>query len=80
MKPKHPKSLDNKDQSCSQAWLKLALGCVVLTSIWWGALPWLATCSPLAEHIARMEHENISVDAMFYTELEWDPPAGAAWR
>ena len=62
------------------AWLKLAVCSGALAGVWLFVLPWMATIPPVAEHISRMEQKNINVDAMFYTELEWEPPDGAAWR
>ncbi len=62
------------------AWLKLLGLSAGMGIIWLVVLPWLATIEPLAEHIERMERQDIAVEAMFYTDLNWQPPDGAAWR
>jgi len=62
------------------AWLKLFGLSAAMGSIWLVVLPWVATIEPLAEHIERMERQDIAVEAMFYTDLNWQPPDGAAWR
>jgi hypothetical protein len=51
-----------------------------LWMFWCLLLPWLAQIPPLREHIGEMKAKNINVGAMFYTELDWQPPSGAAWR
>jgi hypothetical protein len=62
------------------AWLKLfGLGAGMAIT-WLVVLPWVATIKPLAEHIERMKRQDIAVEAMFYTDLNWQPPDGAAWR
>jgi hypothetical protein len=61
-------------------WLKLALFSGLLAGIWLIVLPQVATVPPIQRHIRSMQKQNIAVDAMFYTELDWDPPNGAAWR
>lgn len=68
---------------CSErklAWLKLLGLSAAMGIIWLVVLPWVATIEPLAEHIERMERQDIAVEAMFYTDLNWQPPDGAAWR
>lgn len=64
----------------SKLQIRFAASIVALALVWCIGLPWLATLSPLREHIAAMQDKNINVGAMFYTELEWQAPAGAAWR
>ena len=53
---------------------------VALSLVWCVGLPWLAKLPPVRSHIGAMREKNINVGAMFYTELEWQPPTGAAWR
>jgi len=60
--------------------VRFATWIVALSLVWGVALPWLAKLPVLREHIRAMRAKNINVGAMFYTELEWQPPAGAAWR
>ena len=60
--------------------LMLGASCTAVAITWLIILPWLAAHTPLSEHIERMDRQNIAVDAMFYTDLNWEPPAGAAWR
>ncbi len=64
----------------NKAHLKLFLWIVALTFVWCVALPRFALLKPIREHIDAMQAKEINVGAMFYTELEWSPPAGAAWR
>ncbi len=60
--------------------LKLSLWVVALVFIWCVALPRFAQLKPIRQHIDTMHANDINVGAMFYTELEWQPPPGAAWR
>ena len=60
--------------------LQFAAWIIALTLVWCVGLPRLASVPLLREHIDTMQAKNINVGAMFYTELEWQPPAGAAWR
>lgn len=53
---------------------------VALSLVWCVGLPWFSKLPAVREHISSMQAKNINVGAMFYTELEWEPPAGAAWR
>ena len=53
---------------------------LLIVFLWTVVFPWLSTLSPFAQHIERMEQADIVVDAMFYTELNWEAPDGAAWR
>ncbi len=56
-------------------WLRLA-GCVFAICIVWGwALPSIARWKPVRDHIAVMEARDVYVGAMFYTELNWEPPS-----
>ncbi len=61
-------------------WLKLLAASGSLAAIWLYVLPWLATLNPVANHVQRMQRQDIAVEAMFYTDLNWQPPDGAAWR
>lgn len=63
-----------------RGWLKLLAVSGGLATLWLYVLPWLATLNPLADHIQRMQRQDIAVEAMFYTDLNWQPPDGAAWR
>lgn len=63
-----------------RAWLKLLGLSAAMGFIWLVVLPRVASIKPLAEHIERMERQDIAVEAMFYTDLNWQPPDGAAWR
>ncbi|MEZ6134489.1 MAG: hypothetical protein R3C53_06235 [Pirellulaceae bacterium] len=62
------------------SWLQLTAIVASLIFAWLVVLPWMATWPAVDRHIKRMERKNIAVDAMFYTELNWNPPDGAAWR
>ena len=64
----------------NRAHLKLAAWIIALAFIWCVALPRFAQLKPIRQHIDAMQAENINVGAMFYTELDWDPPTGPAWR
>jgi len=64
----------------SQRRLKLLLWIAALAFIWCVALPRFANLQPIRQHIDAMQAKDINVGAMFYTELEWSPPPGAAWR
>lgn len=61
-----------------RAWF--ATSVVGLALVWCVILPRLAEVPALRDHIGAMRAKNINVGAMFYTELDWQPPAGAAWR
>lgn len=63
-----------------QRHFKLTLWIAALAFIWCVALPWFGQFKPVRQHIDAMQAKNINVGAMFYTELDWDPPAGAVWR
>lgn len=67
-------------QAAWRGWLALASCGLVLAGVWLIVLPWLSTLPPFAQHIRLMEERDIVVDALFYTELNWQPPDGAAWR
>ena len=54
---------------------KLVAGIAALSSVWLVVLPLCAQIAPIRAHIERMEAEGIEVDAMFYTELNWEPPS-----
>lgn len=72
--------LASSSRNAFRRWASL-FGCVALMAIvWLTVLPRIARMPAVADHIQQMEQEHIQVDAMFYTELEWDPPTGAAWR
>ncbi|MDX1925125.1 MAG: hypothetical protein SFV81_01325 [Pirellulaceae bacterium] len=60
--------------------IRFAASIVALALVWCIGLPWIATLHPVREHINVMQEKKINVGAMFYTELEWQPPPGAAWR
>ena len=58
-----------------RAWgMFLALSAMI-TLVWLGVLPRVAQIGPVKKHIELMQREGIEVDAMFYTELNWDPPS-----
>jgi hypothetical protein len=63
-----------------RGWGALIAACIALAIMWTVVFPWLSTKPPFAQHIQRMQEADIAVDAMFYTELNWQPPDGAAWR
>ncbi len=57
------------------------LVCVVTVAlIWCVVLPWVGRFESVRAHIEAMEDGDINVGAMFYSELNWEPPTGAAWR
>ncbi len=60
--------------------LRLGAWIAILSLVWCVGLPWLAKVPALQDHIRAMRAKNINVGAMFYTELDWQPPTGAAWR
>ncbi len=60
--------------------LRLTGATACLAFIWLVVLPWVATIQPIADHIRRMNDKDINVGAMYYTELNWQPPDGAAFR
>ncbi len=64
----------------ARAWASLALCALSIASVWMLVLPRVANIGPIKQHIETMQEKNIEVDAMFYTELNWTPPSGAAWR
>jgi hypothetical protein len=70
---------DNHSPSTSGT-IQLCLCVAALVLIWCVGLPTLAKFRPLREHIDAMEKGEVNVNAMFYTELNWDPPPGAVWR
>jgi hypothetical protein len=55
-------------------WIRLAACLSVIAVIWGIVLPQLAKVTPIRRHIELMEAKNINVGAMFYSELEWQPP------
>ncbi len=59
---------------------QLLLSITGLLVVWLVVLPWLATIDPMASHIRQMDESNVNVGAMVYTELNWQPPDGAAFR
>jgi len=64
----------------SQRRIRFAAWLIALIMIWCVGLPRLARLPSVREHIGAMQTKKINVGAMFYTELDWQPPAGAAWR
>ena len=63
-----------------QPYLRLLFALSGIGLVWLMVLPQLAKFAPVEEHIQRMQSAKIEVDAMFYSELNWQPPTGAAWR
>ena len=55
-------------------WFRLTFAILALLVIWLIVLPYLSRWPPIENHIAEMQANNIEVDAMFYTELNWQPP------
>ena len=62
-------------QSRIRAWGTLVTLSAAITLIWLSVLPRVAQIGPVKEHIELMQREGIEVDAMFYTELNWEPPS-----
>lgn len=57
------------------------LACIVaIVVIWCLILPRLGELTPIRAHINAMQRGDVNVGAMFYSELNWEPPTGAAWR
>ena len=67
-------------QRCLVNWLKLIFGLIAIACVWLMLLPRLGQLPPVKQHIQHMEDKDIVVDAMFYTELNWDPPSRAVIR
>lgn len=59
-----------------QRWGGLAAATSLIALVWLAWLPRIARIPAVARHREAMESKGIHADAMFYTELEWDPPAG----
>lgn len=60
--------------------LKLIGISLVIAVVWLVGLPLLARWAPVADHIERMQANDINVGARYYSELNWDPPDGATFR
>lgn len=58
---------------------KFAMGVGVIAMVWLVLLPQLARIGPIKKHIQMMQDRDINVGAMFYSELNWQPPPGAVW-
>lgn len=56
---------------------RLWLAVIILTGIWLVGLPALDHWDWMRERSRRLEDAGVQTDAMFYTELDWDPPVGA---
>lgn len=56
---------------------RLLLSLAVLAVIWLLVLPALKQVPWLGQRAQHLEDAGIETDAMFYTELNWDPPTGA---
>ena len=69
----------NHRRNRARAWCQLVIGLSITGVTWLVALPRIARIPFVNQHIETMEHNHIQVDAMFYTELEWQPPAGWTW-
>lgn len=53
-----------------RGWTSLAAWSLVLSVIWLGLLPRLASFPPLRQEIEAFEEQGIDPSAMFYTELD----------
>lgn len=70
----------NMDRSGVRGVQRLVGALLCIAVVWIGVLPWLAKQPTIREHIETMEEQGIEVDAMFYTDLNWQPPTGASWK
>lgn len=66
--------------SVGSRWRRLLVWVAILVLVWGVGLPWLQQVPEIDRHVTTLSEANINADAMFYTELEWESPAGAVWR
>ena len=66
--------------SSLRKWMLFSFWFTLVGLTWTIILPRLSELPDIQQHIARMEQKGIVVEAMFYTELDWQPPPGASWR
>lgn len=57
-----------------QAWIKLIVAGMTLIAVWCVLLPCIGQLPWIRNHIQTMQEKGVHPDAMYYTELDSNPP------